>query len=199
MWTLRWNIATDPHYAIATSLGLCNRKFPLCNRKAYSCGGCSTITFRFQTSSHWFQGWTISPCHIAGPWETPREPRHVHECVWKERIKDLLSTTWCLWCSIRDRVRFKAVWKTSEWVVFQRQAMIAECEGFTTVHCLSLIFFLIEARRKGRLYACLRKQTGSLICCHATGKNAGCPTGYEPSLSLSGSLFHHLADVSTGE
>lgn len=76
--------------------------------------------------------------------------------------------------------------------------MIAECEGFTTVHCLSLMF-LIEARQKGRPYACLTNQTGSFVSRRATGKKAGCPAGCEPSLSLSGGLTHHLADVSTGE
>lgn len=36
--------------------------------------------------------------------------------------------------------------------------MTAACEGFTAAHCLSLMF-LIEARQKGRLNACLTNPT----------------------------------------
>lgn len=120
------------------------------------------------------------------------------EYVWKVCIKDLLSAMWCFWDSIRDKIKFKAVWKMLEGLMFQRQAMIAEWEGFAAVHCLSLMF-VAEGRQKGRPYACLTNQTGSVVSHQAAGRKAGCPTGWEPSLSLPSGLTHHLADVSPGE
>lgn len=120
------------------------------------------------------------------------------EYVWKVCIKDLLSTMWCFWDSIRDKIKFKAVWKMLEGLMFQRQAMIAEWEGLAAVHCLSLMF-VAEGRQKGRPSACLTNQTGSVVSHQAAGRKAACPTGWEPSLSLPSGLTHHLADVSPGE
>lgn len=116
--------------------------------------------------------------------------------VFEVFIKDLLSTTWYFWGSIRDRIKFKAVWKMLEGL--ERQAMIAEWEGFAAVHCLSFML-LTEVRQKGRPYACLTTQTGSVVSHHTAGRRAGCPAGWQPSLSLPSGLTHPLADVSTGE
>lgn len=118
--------------------------------------------------------------------------------VFEKSIKDLLSTAWYFWGSVRDRMKFKVVWKMLEGLVFQRQAMKAEWEGFATVHCLNLMF-LTEARQKGKPYACLTNQTGSVVSHHAAGRKAGCPAGWEPSLSLPSGLTHHLTDVSPGQ
>lgn len=161
--------------------------------KALSCGGCSAIIFPFQARSHWFQGWRVFPYHTPRPQDEHLENQEVvDECVWKICIKDLLSATWYFWGNISDRIKLKAVWKMLEGSVFQRQAMKAEREGFVTVHCLSL--FLTKARQKGRPYACLTNQTGSVVSHHAAGRKAGCPAGWEPSLSLPSGLTHHLAD-----
>lgn len=117
--------------------------------------------------------------------------------VFEVCIKDL-STMWYFWGSIRDRIKLKTVWKMLEGLVFQRLAMIAEWEGFAAVHCLSLMF-LTEARQQDRPYACLTAQAGSVVSHYAAGRGAGCPTGWQPSLSLPSGLTHHLADVPTGE